>query len=661
MDFKKRINELTKIINQANIDYHTFDNPTISDYQYDIFFKELVELELKYPEYKLPNSPTDKVGGVVLDRFVKVNHEVPMISLSNVFNFEELNAFYNRLTKEIESFEMIAELKIDGLAISLIYEKGQFVKAITRGDGKIGEDVSENVKTIKSLPLQLTEPIDITVRGEIFMPFSSFKRLNEERLKEGLPIFANPRNAASGTIRQLDSTVVSKRGLDIFLYTIIDPQNFQLQTQFETLNYLQKLGFKVNNNYELSNSIADLEKQIIHFDIIRHQLNYATDGVVVKVNSFAYQAELGSTTRHPKWATAYKFNPEVVETKLINIQFQVGRTGAITPVANLETVEVSGSNVARATLHNEGFIKDRDIREGDYVFLQKAGEIIPEIVSVNFDKRTNQVPFEMITNCPDCNHPLQKKEEDANHYCINQDCPSRNINQIIHFASRNAMNIDTLGEKLVENLHYEGYLNNIIDIYHLKDHYDELINIPGYGKKSIEKLLDAIENSKKMPFAKLFFGLGIKNVGAKVAQIIVDELGDINAIIAADLDTLTNIFEIGDVIANSVINYFSDSKNIEIIKFFKDNNFILSQDTIKKATNHYFSNKTVVITGKLENYKREELSETLVLLGAKISSSVSKKTDIVIAGEDAGSKLTKATELNIKILNEAELMEILND
>ncbi len=661
MDVLKRIKELTKIINQANIDYHTYDNPTISDYQYDMFLKELIELELQYPEHKQPNSPTDKVGGVILDRFQKVTHDIPMTSLANAFDFQELEDFYNRVNKEINNFELISELKIDGLAISLIYENGNFLKAVTRGDGQIGEDVTANVKTIKSLPLTLTKPVNITVRGEIFLPYPSFEKLNLEREKDGLPLFANPRNAASGTIRQLDSTIVSKRGLDIFLYTIANSEDFEINTQYEALELLHKLGFKVNKNYKLSNSFDKLIDNIKHFDDIRKNLNYATDGVVVKVNDFDYQKELGFTARHPKWATAYKFSPEVVETKLLKITFQVGRTGVITPVANLETVEVSGSNVSRATLHNEGFIRDRDIREGDYVYLQKAGEIIPEIISVNMNKRENQQPFKMITNCPDCNSVLEKKESDADHFCVNPNCPSRNINQIIHFASRNAMNIDTLGERVVETFHGLGYLNNIIDIYHLKNHYHELIELPGFGKRSIDKLLEAIENSKNMPFAKLFFGLGIKNVGAKVAQIIVDELSDIDTIMNATLDELTNIFEIGDVIAESVINYFKDPNNLEIIKYFKDNGFILAQEKIEKSSDHYFSGKTVVLTGKLEQFSREELSEKLVLLGAKVSSSVSKKTDIVIAGEAAGSKLMKANELNIKILTENELLEILNE
>ena len=661
MDILKRIKELTKIINQANFDYHTLDNPTISDYQYDMYLKELIELETKYPEYKQENSPTEKVGGVVLDRFNKVTHEVPMTSLANVFDGDELTQFYNRLTKELSLFELITELKIDGLAISIIYIDGKFSRAITRGDGRVGEDVTENVKTIKSLPLTLTKPVSITVRGEIYLPQKSFIRLNNERLNEGLSLFANPRNAASGTIRQLDSSVVAKRGLDAFFYTLVNYQDFNIKTQSEALDFLEELGFKVNDQHHVVNNLDQLINKIKEYDNLRKSLSYATDGVVIKINDFASQEEMGYTARHPKWATAYKFSPEMVETLLKEITYQVGRTGVITPVANFETVEVSGSNVSRATLHNEGFIKDKDIRVGDYVFIQKAGEIIPEVVSVNLDKRKDQKPFEMITNCPDCKSLISKREEDADYYCLNPNCPSRNINAIIHYASRVAVNIDTLGEKLVENLHNEGYLNSIIDIYLLKDHYDKLIELPGYGKKSIDKLLNAIENSKEAPFAKIFFGLGIKNVGAKVAQIIVDHLHNIDNIMKATHEELIEIFEIGDIIANSVIEYFKDEKSLEIIDFMKQNGFNLSQEEVAKATDHYFSGKTVVLTGRLEKLTRDEAGSKITAMGGKITSSVSKNTDLVIAGEAAGSKLTRANELNIKVINEEELLELLND
>ena len=661
MGVLKRIEQLTKVINQANFDYHTLDNPTISDYEYDMFLKELIDLEEKYPQYKQPNSPTLKVGGLILDSFEKVNHQVPMMSLGNVFNVFELEQFYQRIVKELPNFDLITELKIDGLAISVIYEKGNFKQALTRGDGQVGEDVSENVKTIKSLPLVLNQEVDVTVRGEIYLPRNNFIKLNEQRLANNLPLFANPRNAASGTIRQLDSKIVAKRNLDAFFYTLVNAEELGVINQYDSLKKLKELGFKVNPNYQMIKDFKSLVDKIVQYDKLRHDLNYATDGVVVKVNSFAHQDELGMTARHPKWAIAFKFSPEMAETILKEITFQVGRTGVITPVANFETVELSGSNVSRATLHNEGFILEKDIRQGDYVFIQKAGEIIPEVVSVNLDKRKDQPPFKMIDKCPDCGSILQKREEDANHYCVNVDCPSRNINSIIHFASRNATNIDTLGERVVETLHNEGYLNNIVDIYKLKDHYDHLIELPGFGKKSIDKLLNAIEASKQTPFVKLFFGLGIKNVGSKVAQIIVDNLHDIDAIMAATFEQLTSIYEIGEVIASSVIDYFQEEKNVNTINFMKEAGFILSQEAKEVLSNHYFSNKTIVLTGKLANFSRDELTEKISMLGGKVTSSVSKKTDLLIAGEDAGSKLTKAQSLEIEIINEDKLLEILND
>lgn len=661
MEILKRINKLIEIINQANYDYHTLDNPTISDYEYDMYLKELIELEEKYPELKQPNSPTQKVGGVVLESFNKVRHLVPMTSLSNAFNEEELADFYNRLKKEVTDFELITELKIDGLAISLIYVDGIFTQAITRGDGQVGEDVTENVKTIKSLPLVLNDKVSITVRGEVYLSFSNFDKLNEKRLKEGLALFANPRNVASGTIRQLDSSIAASRNLDAFFYTIVNYNELGINTQSEALKYLTKLGFNVNPNHNVVKNLDQLLNQIKHYDKIRKDFNYPTDGVVIKINDFHQQEEMGFTARHPKWATAYKFSPDVVETLLKEITFQVGRTGVVVPVANFETVEVSGSNVSRATLHNFNYILEKDIREGDYVFIQKAGEIIPEVVEVNKDKRNDQKPFEMITNCPDCGSILQKLPEDANHYCVNLDCPSRKVNAIIHFASRTALNIDTLGERNVERLHELGYLNDIMDIYKLKDHYDELIEIKGYKPTSINKLLNSIESSKSMPFSKILFGLGIKNVGSKVAEIIVDHLHTIDNVMNATKEELISIFEIGDVIADSIIEYFKDPKNIDLINFMKEEGFNLSQEEKKIVDDHFFSDKTVVLTGRLTHLTRDEASEKLVKLGAKITSSVSKRTDYVIAGEDAGSKLRRANELGITVLNEEELLNKLNE
>jgi len=655
MDIKSKIKTLTDIINKANYDYHTLDNPTITDYEYDRYLNELKELEEKYPEYKEINSPTEKIGGAILDEFKKVNHEIPMMSLNNSFSYEDLSSFINKLKNEYNNLTFISELKIDGLAVSIKYKDGIFDSAATRGNGETGEDVTNNVKTIKSLPLKLTEKIDIEVRGEIFMPHKSFKSLNEQRLINNEQLFANPRNAASGTIRQLDSSVVAARNLDIFLYTIVNAENY-VNSQQEALTYLSKLGFKVNPFYHINNSVEELLNNIENYDQQRKTLNYDTDGVVVKVNELKYYDEIGYTAKSPKWAIAYKFAPEEAETLLKDITFQVGRTGKITPVAELEPVLVSGSVVARATLHNEDYIKNRDIRINDYVLIRKAGEIIPEVFKVNLDKRVNQKPFEMIKLCPACNNNLIRKENEADYFCVNELCPARNINSLIHFASRVAMNIEGLGERVVDTLNNLGYLNTIVDIYKLKDYYDELILIEGFGERSITKLIDAIELSKNNEADKLLFALGIKNVGAKVATTLLNTYGNIFELAKAEISELEEIDEIGNIIASNVFEYFNNENNLKLLNELNSLglNFNFSKTEIIE---HEFNNKRVVITGTFEKYKRTELTKILEEHGAKVSSSVSKNTDFVIAGSDAGSKLTKAEELKIKILKEEELLE----
>ncbi|MBN2300007.1 MAG: NAD-dependent DNA ligase LigA, partial [Acholeplasmataceae bacterium] len=463
MDEKQRIVELTRILNQANYDYHTLDQPTISDQLYDQYLKELIALEELNPEFKQKDSPTEKIGGIVLSGFDKVDHKVPMMSLSNVFNEDELIQFDERIRKAVSDFSYVTEMKIDGLAVSLTYEKGLFVRAATRGNGVTGEDVTHNVQTIKSLPLKLNEPIDIEVRGEIYMPHSSFKKLNEMRLSNNEPLFANPRNAAAGTIRQLDTKVVASRNLDMFVYTIVHAEDY-VKTQNDALSYLSKLGFKVNQNYQNVFGVKTLIEQINNYDQLRKISKYDTDGVVIKVNEFNLYEQIGYTSKFPKWATAYKFQAEQVETILKDITFQIGRTGVVTPVAELEPVLISGSTVARATLHNEDYIKAKDIRVGDTVLVHKAGEIIPEVIEVVLAKRKDEKPFEMIETCPVCGHPLIRKDGEADHYCSNPICPGKNINSLIHFSSRVAMDIDTLGDKVVETLHDLGYLNRIPDI-----------------------------------------------------------------------------------------------------------------------------------------------------------------------------------------------------
>lgn len=650
VDIKQRINELVNIINQANEDYHTKDQPTITDYQYDQYVKELVELESKYPELKLKNSPTERIGGAVLEGFEKVTHTIPMMSLSNVFNHDELKAFDQRISKAVSDYSYVTELKIDGLAVSLRYEKGVFVQAATRGNGLIGEDVTDNVKTIKSLPLILNEAIDIEVRGEIFMPHKSFNQLNEQRMSQDEPLFANPRNAAAGTIRQLDSKIVSKRNLDLFVYLIVDAKKY-VDSQHEALTYLQKLGFKVNPNFHHIKQIDDLIHQIESYDQLRKTLNYDTDGVVIKINEFDLYERIGYTAKSPKWATAYKFQAEQVETILKDITFQIGRTGVVTPVAELEAVTVSGTTVSRATLHNEDYILQKDIRIQDTVLVHKAGEIIPEVISVVMSKRGNQQPFEMIKSCPVCQSELIRKPGEADHYCVNLECPGRNINQLIHFASRVAMDIDTLGEKVVEILHELGFLNSIPDIYKLHTYQEDLKNIPGFGEKKVEKLLQAIEASKKQTFDKLIFGLGIKHVGAKVAKTLVKYYTDIDQLMHATYEDLIQINEIGEMIASSIISYFDTHEHIELIQELKTLGLNMSFEKMETIT-HEFNGKTLVLTGKLNLYSRDQATDIIEKLGGKVSSSVSNKTDYVIAGEDAGSKLKKANELGVVVLTE---------
>jgi DNA ligase (NAD+) len=650
MDIKKRIDELVNIINQANIDYHTKDMPTLTDFEYDRLLKELVELEHTYPQYKHVDSPTEKIGGFVLDGFEKVTYQVPMMSLSNVFDVAELKAFDERINKVTSGYHYTTELKIDGLAVSLIYEAGLFKRAATRGNGVVGEDITHNVKTIKSLPLRLSEAIDIEVRGEIYMPHKSFKLANEERMNNDEALFANPRNAAAGTIRQLDSKIVAKRQLDMFVYTIVDAKIY-VNTQYEALTYLSSLGFKVNPHFKLCEDVEELIQTINSYDHLRKTLPYDTDGVVIKVNEFNLYDLIGYTAKFPKWATAYKFQAEQVETLLKDITFQIGRTGVVTPVAELEPVFVSGTTVARATLHNEDYILAKDIRIGDFVIVHKAGEIIPEVVQVNTDKRKGQLPFTMIETCPVCGSKLERKPGEADYYCQNSECPGKNINTLIHFASRQAMDIDTLGEKVVEILHELGYLNQIVDIYNLYMFKDELKEIPGFGEKKVEKLLTAIEQSKNQTLDRLIFGLGIKHVGAKVAKLLIKQYPSMDLLMHANYVELIQMSDIGEMIASSIVSYFSDSKNIEHIELLKQKGLNMTHEK-EDVVEHAFNGKTLVLTGKLSLFSRDQASDIIEKLGGKVASSVSAKTDFVVAGEDAGSKLKKAQELGVKVIDE---------
>ena len=655
MDIKTKIKELRDQINAANQAYHTLDNPFISDAAYDLLIHELIELETKYPEYDDPSSPTKKIGGQILDKFEKVTHTTPMMSLSNVFNRDELFKFVERV-EEVAASDYVVELKIDGLAVTLRYEAGILIQAATRGNGTIGEDITNNVKTIKSIPLRLSQPISIEVRGEIFMPHKSFIKLNQMREKNNELLFANPRNAAAGTMRQLDSQIVAQRELDAFIYAIVDPLQY-VSNHDEALRYLKTLGFKVNPYTTLAKDKDAIYQAIESFDELRQTLPYDTDGAVIKVNAYNKHDLIGFTAKSPKWATAYKFQAEIAETTIKSITFQVGRTGVITPVAELEPVVVSGTTVSRATLHNEDYIKLKDIRIHDQVRIHKAGEIIPEVIDVVVSQRSNQKPFEMIQACPICQTPLRRLEGEADHYCMNESCDAKMIGQLIHFASRVAMDVDSLGEKVIESLYEKGFIKKITDIYDLSRYQESIETLPGFGPKKVEKLLLAIEQSKAQPFHKVLFGLGIKHIGAKVSKIITQHFQSIENMYQASLEDIQNIHEIGPEIANSLFSTLKKPDFVEMISYLKSVglHFENVQKDIKK---HAFNGKTFVLTGKLENYSRDQASDIIESLGGKVTSSVSKQTDYVLAGSDAGSKLKKAETLGIQILDEATFKDM---
>lgn len=659
MKTKERYQQLIKKIEAANYEYYTLDNPTVSDQVYDQWMRELIELEEQYPEYKTASSPTKRIGGVILDKFEKVTHTSPMMSLNNAFNLAEVEAFHNRIVKEGFNVSYDMELKIDGLAINLIYQEGILVTASTRGDGFVGEDVTENVKTINSIPLSLREPLSIEVRGEAFMPYAVFNRLNEKRIKGGEEAFKNPRNAAAGAIRQLDSKIAAERKLDFFAYTLVNAEQFGLKTQKEVLEFLKQLGIKINPHTKVKNSLVEVQKEITSFEALKKELPYDIDGVVIKVNELDLYQEIGYTAKFPKWAIAYKFAPEEVETKLNDITFQVGRTGIITPVAELDKVLISGSVVRRATLHNEEYILGKDIEIGDFVIIRKAGEIIPEVVRPVLEKRKNTTPFKMIENCPSCGHSLVKEENDADYYCLNPICPSQIVNKIIHFAHRGAMNIDSLGEMVVKRLYQEGLLLDIKDIYLLKTKKEELLKLERMGEKSVDNLLNAIEASKKNSLDKLLFGLGIRHVGSKISQVLVENFPELRLFLTVTKEELLNVFEIGEAIATSVINYFKEDYALELIEFFEEEGLKLSYQ--KETISNMFVNTTFVLTGKLINYSRTEMTEMITSRGGRVSSSVSKNTNYLLAGENAGSKLDRAHSLGVKVLSEEEFLELINN
>ncbi len=653
---KERIDELVTILNEANYNYHVLDNPTITDQEYDSLFRELQILEEKNPNLVRSDSPTHRVGGVVLDSFKKVTHKIPMMSLGDIFNEDEVRQFDARIKKEGIIPTYVCELKIDGLSVSLHYEKGKLVTAATRGNGTIGEDITNNVKTIKTVPLTLKEEIDIEVRGEIYMSKDTLKELNEERKAKNQPLLQNCRNAAAGSIRQLDSKVAASRKLDCWIYHLPNPEDYGIKTHWEALEFMKKLGFKTNPNNLLVTDVDGIIDYINYKGKERPNLPYDIDGVVVKVNSLEEQKKLGFTAHHPKWAIAYKFPAEEVLTKLKDIIFTVGRTGQITPNAVLEPVIVAGSTISRATLHNEDYVKAKGLKIGDIISIHKAGDVIPEVGEVKLDRRTgDEKDFEMITRCPMCNEPIFKKEGQVDYFCMNPHCPARHIEGLCHFVSRKAMNIDGLGDRIIEDFYNLKYIKDITDIYKLDRFRDELTELEGYGNKSIDNLLEAINNSKANSLERLLFGLGIPNVGEKTSKILAGRFENLDNLMNATFEELNQIPDIGEIIAKSIVDFFQNEKNINIINELKELNVNMEYTGPKVVINENFSGKTFVITGTLTKYTRDEVEEKIENLGGKTSSSVSKKTSAVIVGENPGSKYTKAMELGIPVWNESDL------
>lgn len=650
----ERIQELTKILEQANYEYYNLDKPTLEDWQYDSYMQELQKLESDYPMYAFENSPTKRVGGTVSQGFVKVTHQRPMMSLGNVFNEAEVRDF-DRKVKEIEpNATYVCELKIDGLSGSLVYEGGELVLGATRGNGVVGENITSNVKTIRTIPLKVDEKNNFEVRGEIYMSKESFAELNRKCVLNGEDEFANCRNAASGSVRQLDSSVAASRRLDFFAYILLGTD---ILTQKESLEFLKDHGFPVNKEYRHCMNIEEVLAFIEEYTLKRDSLSYDIDGIVIKVNEFDLYDKIGYTAKFPKWATAYKFPPKEVKTKLESITFQVGRTGAITPVANLKPVFVAGSTISRATLNNEDYILSKDIRVGDMVYIRKAGDVIPEVVNVALEDRSiDSEPFKMITTCPCCGEPLERKELEADWYCVNSRCKDRLVNGLIHFASREAYNIDSLGDKLVIQLYEEGYIETISDIFKLTEKENELINLERFGKKSYDNLIAAIEESKHNNLDKLLFGLGIRHVGSKTAKLICQQFKSIDAIMAASFSELAAINNVGEAIAMAVVEYFKDEDNLSLINELKElglnTNFI--ESVVKES---YFSNKKVVLTGTLQSMGRDEAKAKIEEFGGVCVSSVSKNTNIVVYGENAGSKYDKAVSLGIELMNEDTLLE----
>ena len=647
----ERMNELVELLNRYATEYYTSDNPSVSDSEYDRLYRELVELEQAHPEQVLPNSPTHRVGGKILDGFEKYSHQYPLYSLQDAFSREELLAFDARVRKELPNVTYICELKIDGLSISLTYEQGVLVVGATRGDGSIGENITENLKRVKDIPLTLPEALDITVRGECYMPRASFDQVNQSRQENGEPEFANPRNAAAGTLRQLDTAVVAKRNLATFLYQEASPSTRNSQEQ--VLKHLEQLGFVVNPRRVLAHSMDEVWQFIQEVSQERDQLPYDIDGVVIKVNDLVGQEQLGFTEKAPKWAVAYKFPAEEKEAKLLSVDWTVGRTGVVTPTANLTPVQLAGTTVSRATLHNVDYISEKDIRKDDTVIVYKAGDIIPAVLRVVESKRISEEKLDIPTNCPSCESKLLHFEDEVALRCINPRCPAQIMEGLIHFASRDAMNISGLGPSMVEKLFAANLVKDVADIYRLTEH--DFLQLEGVKEKTAQKLYQAIQASKENSAEKLLFGLGIRHVGSKASKLLVQHFHSIETLAQADPEEVSNIETLGSVIAQSLQTYFATEGSKILLRELKEFGVNLDYKGQVVAGDAALSGLTVVLTGKLERLNRSEAKSKLESLGAKVTGSVSKKTDLVVAGADAGSKLQKAQELGIEIRDEAWL------
>ncbi|MCH4336666.1 NAD-dependent DNA ligase LigA [Staphylococcus haemolyticus] len=662
-NIQSRVNELHDLLNQYGYEYYVQDNPSVPDSEYDKLLRELIDIEEAYPEFKSPDSPTVRVGGEVQSSFEKVNHDTPMLSLGNAFNEHELRRFDQRIREQVGSVEYMCELKIDGLAVSLKYVEGRFVQGLTRGDGTTGEDITENLRTIHAIPLKINEPLSFEVRGEAYMPRSSFIRLNEEKEKNEEQPFANPRNAAAGSLRQLDPKLAAKRKLSVFLYSVNDFTDFDATTQSGALDELDRLGFKTNHERMRVGDIEGVLEYIEKWTKQREQLSYDIDGIVIKVNDIEQQDEMGYTQKSPRWAIAYKFPAEEVVTTLQDIELSIGRTGVVTPTAILDSVRVAGTTVSRASLHNEDLIHERDIRIGDSVVVKKAGDIIPEVVKSITERRTEgTLPYSMPTHCPSCDHELVRIEGEVALRCINPKCQAQLVEGLIHFVSRQAMNIDGLGTKIIQQLYHHNVIKDVADIFYLTE--DDLLPLERMGSKKVENLLKAIENAKTNSLEHLLFGLGIRHLGVKASQVLAEKYETMDRLLQVTEEELISIHDIGDKLAQSVVTYLENEDIKALIEKLKYKNVNMVYNGIKTSDiegHPDFKDKTIVLTGKLQQLTRKEASAWLELQGAKVTSSVTKKTDLVIVGEDAGSKLTKAEKFGTEIWTEEQFVAKQNE